>query len=51
MLINRYMEVEVWEYRKWKLNLYLGKGSLSLADISKNNLRRQITIKRSTGTK
>lgn len=40
MLANRYMEVEVWEYRKWKLNLYLGKGSLSLSDIAKNSLRR-----------
>ena len=34
MLENRYLDIEVWKYNKWSLNLFLGKNTVKLKKIA-----------------
>ncbi|CAK92929.1 unnamed protein product (macronuclear) [Paramecium tetraurelia] len=51
MLKERYFIIEVWEYRRFRLNLFLGKIQVSLINIASGNIRRQDDIKKAFGEK
>ncbi|CAD8196575.1 unnamed protein product [Paramecium pentaurelia] len=49
MLKERYFVIEVWEYRRFRLNLFLGKIQVSLLNIASGNIKRQDDIKKAFG--
>lgn len=51
MLKERYFVIEVWEYRRFRLNLFLGKIKVSLLNIASGNIKRQDDIKKEFGDK
>lgn len=51
MLKERYFVIEVWEYRRFRLNLFLGKIQVSLLSIASGNIKRSNDIKKAFGEK
>lgn len=51
MLKERYFIIEIWEYRRFRLNLFLGKITVSLLSIASGNIKRQDDIKKAFGEK
>ncbi|CAK60259.1 unnamed protein product (macronuclear) [Paramecium tetraurelia] len=49
MLKERYFVIEVWEYRRFRLNLFLGKIQVSLLNIASGNIKKQDDIKKAFG--
>ncbi|CAD8197148.1 unnamed protein product [Paramecium octaurelia] len=51
MLKERYLVIEVWECRRFRLNLFLGKIQVPLINIASGNIKRQDDIKTAFGEK
>lgn len=51
MLKERKFVIEIWEYRRFRLNLFLGKIEVSLLSIASGNIKRQDDIKKAFGEK
>ena len=51
MLKDRYFIIEVWEYRRFLLNLFLGKIRVPLISIVSGSMARSNDIKKAFGEK
>ncbi len=40
MLENRYLIVELWEYRRFRLNLFIGKSEIPLSKMCMGNIKQ-----------